>query len=106
MTRRDNLDRPLPMFSLALPSPAIQIKPRFIRWPIFAAITLTPAKFLGVMLRATESPHIVERPDNRLFDTAYVRDRKHLTSYPVQMHDIGVTLIDALDHCDGKIAGE
>jgi hypothetical protein len=60
---------------LALPGLAIEAETGFIRRPVISAIITTPAKLFGVMLRAAESPHVVQRPNDRLLNVADVGDQ-------------------------------
>jgi len=63
------------MLALALPGPTVEVKTGFIRRPIIPTITITPAELLRVKLRAAKGPHVVQRPDDRLFNAPNVGDQ-------------------------------
>ena len=92
----DDLQRPAPVFALALPGPAIEIEAALMRRAVVTPVALAPAVIGGVVLGATEAPHDVQGPHDWFADEANIGDRELLAPHPVHMHQIGIGCIEAI----------
>ena len=95
MARSHDVNGICPMLPLAVPGPLVEIETRFLVWPITSGVALAPAAVLGIVFRSTKPPHVVERPDDGLFDTTNIGNGEHFSLNPMQMNNIGIAEIYA-----------